>query len=350
MRQTRLNPLERQWRATWRDTTVLVRQFRVPLLTFAVVVLGAGLLYYGLAAQAGEPLDSLLHAIYLVLALSFFQSAGDFPHAWYLQAFYFVMPLIGIGILAQGLTDFAMSLFNRRTRSKEWEMAVASTFSNHVIVVGLGHLGYRVVCKLHDVHQDMVVVELNPDKDLVTDARAMGIPVLQEDGTRETGLEAAGVRRARAIMLCTQNDSLNLQMAVKARSMNPNIRVILRIFDDDFADALEKQFGFIALSATGMAAPAFAAAAAQVDITRPITVEGHALSLARMNVPANSSLVGTTVSDVESRYDVSVVLLRRDGQSDLHPAGERMLAAGDLLAVLGEPVRIEQLVGEGHRS
>ncbi|MCL5999187.1 MAG: TrkA family potassium uptake protein [Chloroflexi bacterium] len=336
------------WQAIWRDTVLLVRQFRMPLLAFVLVMLGAGTLYSRLAEQAGESPDGIVHAVYLVLALSFFQPSGDFPHAWYLQAFYFVMPVIGISILAQGLADFGVSLFNRHARSKEWEMAVASTFSNHVILIGLGHLGFRVVRKLYDVHQEVVVIELKPDADLVASVRAMGIPVLQEDGTRETALEAAGVRRAHAIMLCTQNDSLNLQMAVKARSMNPNIRVILRIFDDDFADALEKQFGFTALSATGMAAPVFAAAAAQVDITRPITVEGHALSLARMEVPARSSLVGMTVSELEGKFDVSVVLLRRNNQSDLHPSADRTLAARDMIAVLGEPARIEQLMSAGH--
>jgi Trk K+ transport system NAD-binding subunit len=347
MEQTSMHRLTRQWRATWRDTIVLVRRFRLPLLAFVLVMLGAGLLYEILARQAGEPLDGITQAIYLVLALSFFQSSGEFPHAWYLQAFYFIMPVIGISILAQGLADFAVSLFNRHTRSREWEMAVASTFNNHVILIGLGHLGYRVARKLHDVQQDVVVIELNPDAELVNSVRAMGIPVLRDDGTRETTLEAAGVRQASAILLCTQHDSLNLQMAVKARSMNPNIRVVVRIFDDDFADALEKQFGFTALSATGMAAPAFAAAATQMDITRPITVEGHALSLARMSVPTHSALIGMSMSAVERDFDVSVVLLRRAGQSDLHPAAESTLAAGDVIAVLGAPTRIEQLARKG---
>ena len=139
-------------------------------------------------------------------------------------------------------------------------MAVASTFSQHVVLVGLGHLGYRVAQHLHSMHQDVVAVEMNPSETLVADVRALNIPVIHDDGAREATLIAAGVRQARAIMLCTQQDSLNLQMAVKARSLNPAIQVVLRIFDDDFAESLHKQFGFKAFSATGMAAPAFAAA------------------------------------------------------------------------------------------
>ena len=95
-------------------------------------------------------------------------------------------------------------------------------------------------------------------------------------------LEAANIKDARTIILASQNDAMNLQIALKARSMNPKIKVVIRIFDEDFAHALQDQFGFIALSATEMAAPVFAAAASGVDVTNPISIEGQLLSLARL--------------------------------------------------------------------
>jgi len=338
--------VSRKWRATWRDTILLLRDFRAPLLLFVLLIIVGGLLYFQLAEQSGEPVDSRIEAMYLVLTMVFMQASGDFPNVWYLQVFYFVMPLIGVAILAQGLADFGVLFFNRKSRSKEWEMAVASTFNQHIILVGLGHLGYRVVRQLHDMNLDVVVVENAPRDDLVANLRALDIPILQGDGTREAMLEAAGVRRARVLVLCTQNDNLNMQIAVKARSLNPNIQVVMRIFDDDFARALEKQFGFSALSATGMAAPVFAAAAAGMDITKPITVEGQALCLARMNLSPRSKLAGLAVNDIEQKYDVSVVLLRRDNHQDMHPSADRRLAANDVVAVLGGPEQITRLAAD----
>ncbi len=79
---------------------------------------------------------------------------------------------------------------------------------------------------------------------------------------------------------------MNLQIALKARSLNPDIEVVIRIFDEDFAHSLQEQFGFTALSATEMAAPVFAAAAAGADVTNPISIEGQQLSLARLDDPA----------------------------------------------------------------
>jgi voltage-gated potassium channel len=336
----------RQFRAVWRDTFLLLRDFRLPLLLFVFLIVGGGLTYNVLARVASEPVNSPAEAIYTVLTMVFLQPFGSFPKAWYLQLFYFAMPLIGIGILAQGLTEFGGMLFNRRSRGKEWQMAVASTFSNHIVLVGLGHLGYRVVSQLHKINQDVVVLELHPRDDLVANLRGLDVPILEGDATREAMLDAAGIRRARVLVLCTQNDNLNMQIAVKARSMNPNVRVVLRIFDDDFARALENQFGFHAISATGMAAPVFAAEAIGIDISQPITVEGQALSLARMSVSPKAKLTNLTVSQVEQNYHVSVVLLGTDGERDFHPAGNRRLSANDTLAVLGGPDEIDRLVKE----
>jgi voltage-gated potassium channel len=334
----------RRWKASWRDTLLLFREFRAPLLLFLVAIIGAGVFYYLIAARAGEPVDGLVEAVYLVLTMAFLQSSGGFPHHPLLQAFYFILPLIGVGTLALGLADFGILLFNRRARSKEWEMAIASTFSKHTILVGLGHLGYRVVERLHAMDKSIVVIELNPSADLVAAVQKKGIPVIQDDATRPTALEAAGIERARTIVLCSQNDAMNLKIAVKARSMNPSIQVVIRIFDDDFADSLQDQFDFIAMSATAMAAPAFAAAASGVDITNPVTVEGESLSMARLTIDSRSLLAGKTVGEIEQSYDVSVVLLKHDSEQDMHPPATQGITDGDTLVVLGSPERLNVIV------
>jgi voltage-gated potassium channel len=334
----------RRWQAGWRETRILLGEFRRPLITFLLAIVGLGLVYNFLAQQAGEPLNSLPEAFYLMLTLAFLQPSGSFPQTTVLQNFYFAMPVIGVITVAQGLADFGVMLFNRRARSKEWEMAVATTFSKHTILVGLGHLGYRVAEKLHAMQEDVVVIERNLSADTVAAVQKMGIPIIQDDATHAGVLDAAGVGRARTVILCSQNDSVNLQIAVKARGLNKNIRVVIRIFDDEFARSLQEQFGFVALSGTGMAAPVFAAAAAGADVTSAITVEGQQLSLARLTVSAHSQLAGKTVGFVEDTYHLNIVLIRHDSQSDMHPTDNMPVHAGDTLAVLGGPEALNHLL------
>jgi voltage-gated potassium channel len=184
---------------------------------------------------------------------------------------------------------------------------------------------------------------LNPHEDLVEDVQGMGIPVIQDDASRQSALIAAGIERAQAIILCTQNDSLNLQIAFKARKINRDLHAVLRIFDNEFAQMVREEFGFTAMSATEMAAPTFATAAARVDIMPPITVEGEAFSLAKFDIKLRSRLVGLSVGDIEQEFDVSVVLLRQNESSDFHPAGDCVLQAGNVLAVLGGIAQISAL-------
>jgi Trk K+ transport system NAD-binding subunit len=287
----------------------------------------------------------LAESIYIVLIATFLQPpTREFPHHIALQAFHFLMPIVGIISLAQGLADFGSLFFNRKSRNKEWEMAVASTLHNHIILIGLGHLGYRVALKLHEMGETLAVVEFSTDADTIAIVKSWGIPVVHEDATRPSTLEAVNIKTARAIIMASQNDAMNLQIALKARSLNPNIQVVIRIFDDDFAHALQEQFGFIALSATEMAAPVFAAAAAGVDVTNPISIEGQLLSLARLTISKDAPFASKTIGYVEDNYHLNIVLHSHNGKSEMHPTDKANLQTGDVIAVLGGPDELNQIL------
>jgi voltage-gated potassium channel len=344
-RKRRSNSLiPRAWKATLRDTLLLLNEFKEPLIIFVLAIVVFGVFYFQLAHVYNVPIETYAEAIYLMLTLAFLQPNGDFPNQPLLQIFYFIMPLIGVATLALGLTEFSILLFNRRARNKEWEMAVASTYNQHTILVGLGHLGYRVVQKLHEMEENVVVIEVNPSVDTMAAVRKMGIPVIEDDATRPSVLETAGLAQAKTIVLCAQNDAMNLQIALKARSINRDIQVVVRIFDEDFARSLQEQFGFSALSATGMAAPVFAAAAAGADVTNPISIEGQQLSLARLTISHTSELAEKTVGYIEDNYHLNIVLLRHDHQSEMHPTDSRLVNAGDMIAALGGPEQLSHLL------
>lgn len=340
--------LKHRWRhiqASIRDTNILLREFRAPLFWFSFAVIGGGFVYDFISKLVGEPVSSLAESIYIVLIAAFLQPpTTKFPSHIALQAFHFLMPIVGVISLAQGLADFGSLFFNRKSRNKEWEMAVASTLNNHIILIGLGHLGYRVALKLHEMGETISVVEFSKDADSVNTIKTLGIPVIHEDATRPSTLEAVNVKTARAIIMASQNDAMNLQIALKARSLNPNIQVVIRIFDDDFAHALQEQFGFIALSATEMAAPVFAAAASGSDVTNPISIEGQLLSLARLTISKDAPFANKTIGYVEDNYHLNIVLHRHNGNSEMHPTDKTDLHAGDVIAMIGGPEQLNQIL------
>jgi Trk K+ transport system NAD-binding subunit len=93
-----------------------------------------------------------------------------------------------------------------------------------------------------------------------------------------------------------------------------------------------------------MAAPVFAAAAAGVDVTNPISIEGQLLSLARLIVSENAPYAEKSVGHVEDNYHLNVVLLRRDHQSEMHPTDSSIIHVGDTLAVLGGSEELNHLM------
>jgi Trk K+ transport system NAD-binding subunit len=223
-------------------------------------------------------------------------------------------------------------------------MAVASTFDKHVIIVGLGHLGYQTLKNLVTMDMDIVAIELDPDTDLVSEVQAMGVPVIVDDANKQTTLESAGVAKAASIILCTQNDPLNMQIAIKAKAMNQKIRVVTRIFDEHFAQAIQNQFDFVALSSSVMSAPQFAAAAAGIEMTRPIAIEGESYSLAKFEITEKSKLAGLTAEEIEQGFDVSLVLVKRNDFTDRHPEANFEIKSNDCIVVLSSPEEIKRII------
>lgn len=321
-----------------RDARVLLRQFGGSLVAFAIAILGGGALYFvlGGVAQAEHPV-TIHEAWYLVLLMMFLQAGENLPSAWYLAVFYFLMPVLGLAILSQGIADFSLVLFNRRARGEAWNVAVAKTFNNHIVIIGLGHLGFRTARALHQLGEDFVTIELDPEADLLTQVQSWDVPVIRGDANKYEVLRQAGVDRAHTVVIVTSDDTLNLQIAIHARAVNPKIRTIVRLFDDDFAREVRQAFGITAAySASALAAPAFAAAAADLEVGAPVHVHGRVLSMSHFTINPTSLLVEHAVGDIEQLYDLSIVLLRRGEKAELHPADEVMLQAGDEITVFAD--------------
>jgi len=345
----RQSPL-RRFQASLRDTWVLVREFREALLIFMVTLLGGALSFQLLWNVSGSEPIRFVDALYDVLSMTFFNAAIDFPRQWYLDIYFFLMPVVGLAVLARGAADFVTLLFNRSLRRSQWEEAVAATFSDHVIVCGLGHLGLRVVRELVKLDESIVVIERNAESPRFAEVRGYDAPILIGDARQPDILKKAGLAKARAVVICTNDDLVNLQMASRIREMNQSVRIVMRMFDDEFARNMAENFNLSAvMSASLLAAPAFAGAASGAEIIQTFAVAERVLVMGRIRVQAGSKLHGAVIADVERALDLSVVLLESDGKVDVHPMPETVLKADDRVAVVAEPVMLKKLTSDWNR-
>lgn len=328
--------LRRAVRAQLRDARVLFHEFRNPMIVLFAVVGGGGLLFHFVYTfpDTGRhpPFNEALHAAFMMV---FLETRLPFPQEWYLQLLFFAIPVIGLAAVGDGLVRFGVALMDKRHRGQKWQVAMASTYSNHVILCGLGKVGFRVAVELLKFGRDIVALEADPQCRFIEKAKSQGIPVLIADARRTAALLEAGVQRADAIIPCTDNELANVDIALDAREVNPGIKIVLRMFDPDLARRVEKGFGIhTAFSTSALAAPIFAAAAMRMDVKHSFYVGDQLVNLSELVIKPGSQLVGWTVDKLEDDLDLSVLCLEDGGAPDLHPKGAETLREGAKVLIM----------------
>jgi Trk K+ transport system NAD-binding subunit len=207
----------------------------------------------------------------------------------------------------------------------------------HVVVVGLGHVGARVVAQLHDLGVPVVCIDSDQHARGVPLARQIGAPIVFGDASREDTLRAAYLSTCRALVAVTNNDVTNLEAALQARSMSQHLRVVLRLFDSDLAERVERNFGItISRSVPSLAAPAFAAAMLRREVLGTISVGRRILLIAEVPIHAGSQLDGLASDTVNAPREAQVIALRRNEADtlELPVPPDHILTSGDRLIIL----------------
>lgn len=150
----------------------------------------------------------------------------------------------------------------------------------HVVVVGLGRVGYRTACALLDMGCRIIAIEKDAESPFVEEIRRRAAVVIG-DARHARTLAAANVAGAESVAALTENDVLNLEIALAARKAAPGIRVVVRTWDRDLADRLARHGGIDrALSASALAAPAFVEAVLRPDVLHAFDWDGRRVEVA----------------------------------------------------------------------
>jgi voltage-gated potassium channel len=337
--------LSRTLRAVWRDTSALWREFGPSILLFAVMVIGGGWLYGELHVLAGNPRIPFNDLPYYVLRMMVLEPpTEDVPAEPYLILFWYLMPLVGLLIVGRGAADFVRLFFNRGERRSAWEEAVASTYRNHVIVLGVGHVGLRVIRALTHMGVEVIGIEQKTKLEVGDELGKLDVPLIIGDGRSEEVLDKAGVKYAQSLIACTASDQTNLEVIMRARDMNAALRIVARVWDDRFARQIKTFFNVQAVhSASDLAAPVFAGAAVGVEITQTLQVHGVDYSMIRLTVTPGSFLSSGTVGELQKQYDLDIVLQGRDGNVEVQPENTNRVLAGDTLVIFARHDRILEI-------
>ncbi|WP_236244952.1 NAD(P)-binding protein [Streptomyces sp. CC210A] len=247
--------------------------------------------------------------------------------------------------------------------------------SGHVVLIGLGKVGTRVLSRLRELDIPVVCVESDPEARGVATARRLRVPVVLGDATEEGVLEAARLHKAHSLLALTSLDITNLEAVLYARSLRADLRVVLRLYDDDIATAVYRTLRVAhpealtrSRSVSHLAAPAFAGAMMGRQILGAMPVERRVLLFAAVVVAGHPELEGRTVAEAfrpgawrvvaldatapeQRRPDLAAVHAEGGGLRgtglvwDLHPG--YVLRAEDRVVLAATRPGLAELLGRG---
>jgi Trk K+ transport system NAD-binding subunit len=259
---------------------------------------------------------SLLDAVYFTVETVTTVGYGDFSFrgepAW-LVVFAVLLMMAGALFVAVFFALVTNMLVSRRIEESLGRQKI-TVLRDHVLVIGLGTVGLRVVRQLRDAGRDVVVVEMDEHNRHLGQLRALGVPVLIADATLPEVLASARLSTASAVAVLTSDDLANLETGLAVRdqlgSRWPDVPVALRIFDPQLAHSVQQTFGFRYVRSTAaLAAPWFVGAALGLDVLSTFYAGDEPLLVARLTVTPGGGLHGLRMDELAAR--TRVLALRR---------------------------------------
>jgi Trk K+ transport system NAD-binding subunit len=294
-----------------------------------------------------HPKMTWLDALYFSTETMATVGYGDFSflqQPTWLRLFSIMLMFAGVTTTAVLVAFIADLLLSRRFAHSAGRRR-ARHLRNHVIVVGLGSFGNRVVSDLTAAGYDVAVVERDENNRFLSTAADLDVPVIFGDATLRQTLESAGVARARAVAVLTQDDMVNIETGIVLREMlgprvmpdviRTDVPLVLRVYDRALGAAVAQRFGFENVRSTvELAAPWFIGAAMGLQVLGTFSVGQRSFMVGGMHVAAGSELDGLKMFELSTQTRV-IAITRQDAPVALHPRRDAWLRGGDTVYLVG---------------
>jgi Trk K+ transport system NAD-binding subunit len=294
--------LRRWWRVAYRTLLEIETPVKICATILFVVLAGSAATYHwGL----GHPwYDGLYRTISLIFTGS---DMGGTDYEGWAKVFVSLIKMFGTLLVAAFTAIFTNYLLRARLGGVFEVRRIPD--SGHVLVIGLGNVGYRVVEELDRLGERPVVVERRTDNPFIPSCRRRGVPVLIGDATLRETLHQARAKTARAVVVCTASDLANLEIALIVAELNETQRVVVRLGDSVLAETARTAAGVkMALSLPELTAPAFVAGLLGGRVLSMFVIGGRMLAVVELTIRADDAvLLGRSLRSLAVDYRLAPV-------------------------------------------
>lgn len=242
---------------------------------------------------------------------------------------------------------------------------VEQDLEDHVVVVGYGPAGRRLVQVLRNTGLDYAVLELNPAS--VAEARRDGVNIIFGDAARLPMLHVASIRKAKVLVIAINDRSATQRIVRIARYENPTLQIFARTrflkevdrlteagADVVVPEEMETTVRLFSHVLNAYMVPPEEVArqvnlvrASDYGVIRGSIQEAHMMVLQGLDeeglhtravaVREGAPIAGRSLAEIElrNRYDLTVLAVRRDGRTIGSPSGDFRVQPGDRLVLIG---------------
>jgi voltage-gated potassium channel len=319
------------------ETEATIRHLRLALAAFALAVAG------GTAAFALILDESFHAALYRAVVTISLTGIDTVPHGIGGEVATIVLILTGMAIYGY-LASVLVEVIARGVVTGAWaerrRRRTIDRMSDHFIICGYGRVGSRVAREFRRQGQEYVVVDLNPDA--LQRAREAGDLLVEGSGTEDENLEAAGLPRAKGLVVASDDDSDNLYITLSARNARPDLLIVARASDEDAAKKLRLAGADRIVEPYLAAGRVMANLVLKPQVTAFLDVitgaTGDDFRFEEIEILRSCGQTGRTIGElrVHTRTGAYIVGLRKQGGVfDTTPGPGAVLDEGDVVVAVG---------------
>jgi Trk K+ transport system NAD-binding subunit len=352
------NPVFLAWRFLFSFLSETERSLRITVATLLGLAVFSMVLLSFAYRTSGHHHISPLDAAYFTTETLTTVGYGDFSfgaESPWLRVWAIILMILGATLVTVVYALLTNLLVSRRIAQSLGRQQI-TRMHGHVILIGLGAVGLRVLEQLVEHGQDVVVLDRDENNRYLGNARAMNVPVIIGDSTTPSTLHAANLSSARAVAVLTSSDLANIETGLAVDELlgerRDHVPVVMRVFDRELARTIEGSFGFRNVRSTSaLAAPWFVGAALGLDILSTFYVDREPLLLGRLTVATTGGLQGRTMLDISARMRViAISRARENGRLEYPPRRDTRFEGGDQAYLIGPYEELLQVLRRDQRA